>query len=82
MTPTDRPRLKSVQPLSNHRLLLTFTDNQRIVRDMSNDVDRWPGLLLLKDPQTFATARVGDDGWTVEWSSVDIQIGADTLIGS
>jgi hypothetical protein len=49
---------------------------------MSNDVDRWPGLLLLKDPQTFATARVGDDGWTVEWSSVDIQIGADTLIGS
>ncbi|MEB0047975.1 hypothetical protein [Pseudomonas sp. DC1.2] len=33
---------------------------------------------LLAD-HVFERAALGDDGWTVEWSEPDIQIGADSL---
>lgn len=79
MTRMDRPRLKSVQPLSGYRLALTFIDDRQVVRNMSNDVERLPALARLKDQQAFASAEVADDGWAVEWPTVDIQIGADTF---
>lgn len=39
-----------------------------------------PGLAPLRDEAQFAKACIGEDeGWTVEWPGLDIQIGADTL---
>ncbi len=79
MASMKRPRLKDVQALAGHRLALTFINDQRYVLDMSADVQAFPGLQPLKADEAFAQAHVGDDGWTVEWPELDIQIGADTL---
>ncbi|WP_024643301.1 DUF2442 domain-containing protein [Pseudomonas syringae] len=74
-----RPRIKDAQALAGHRLALTFINDQHYVLDMSADVQAFPGLQPLQAEDAFAQAQVGDDGWTVEWPELDIQIGADTL---
>lgn len=75
----DRPRLIAVCALGGYRLALTFANNQQSVVDLSADVRGLPALLPLQDQAAFLHAQVGDDGWTVEWTGADIQIGADTL---
>ncbi|EPN06483.1 hypothetical protein A249_13567, partial [Pseudomonas syringae pv. actinidiae ICMP 18804] len=79
MAPMKRPRLKDVKALTGCRLALTFINDQQFVLDMSADVQTFPGLRPLMADDAFAQALVGDDGWTVEWPELDIQIGADTL---
>jgi hypothetical protein len=74
-----RPRLAAVQALPNNRLALTFIDGQQMTLDLTGDLGKFPGLLPLQDGHVFADAELGDDGWTVEWPELDIQIGADTL---
>lgn len=79
MASMKRPRLAAVQPLPNSRLALTFIDGQQLTLDLNADLRKFPGLLPLQDGRAFAGAALGDDGWTVEWPELDIQIGADTL---
>ena len=79
MASMKRPRLAAVQALPDNRLALTFIDGQQMTLDLSGDLSKFPGLLPLQDEQVFAGAVLGDDGWTVEWPQLDIQIGADTL---
>lgn len=79
MASMKRPRLQAVQACGNNRLALTFIDDQQFMLDMSEDLARYPGLRPLQDADAFAQAQVGDDGWTVEWPDLDIQLGADTL---
>lgn len=79
MASMKRPRLAAVRALPDSRLALTFIDGQQLTLDLSGDLRRFPGLLPLQDEQAFAGAALGDDGWTVEWPELDIQIGADTL---
>ncbi|CAI8906200.1 hypothetical protein EMIT0347P_40631 [Pseudomonas sp. IT-347P] len=74
-----RPRLTAVTALSNNRLALDFVDGRKLMFDLSRDIQTYPQLQPLLDPQVFATAILGDNGWTVEWPVPDIQIGADTL---
>lgn len=43
-------------------------------------VARSCALARLRDPEIFATARLIDgEGWSIEWSALGIQIGANTL---
>ncbi|WP_082765890.1 DUF2442 domain-containing protein [Azotobacter vinelandii] len=79
MASMKRPRLLAVQARPGHRLELTFVDGRRFDLDMREDVAKYPGLKPLQDARAFAGAALGDDGWTVEWPALDIQIGADTL---
>jgi hypothetical protein len=79
MLPMKRPRLSAVQALPEHCLALTFIDGQRLVLDLSRDLRTFPGLQPLLEAGAFDGATLGDDGWSVEWPDLDIQIGADTL---
>jgi len=79
MASMKRPRLKAVSALPGAKLALTFINDQQFVLDLNDDLDNFPGLQPLRDPQVFQQAAIGDDGWTVEWPAPDIQIGADTL---
>ncbi len=79
MASMKRPRLKTVEALAGKKLALTFINDQTFVLDMNDDIDKFPGLHPLHDSQAFVQAQLGDDGWTVEWPELDIQIGADTL---
>ena len=74
-----RPRLKAVTAMPQQRLNLMFTDDSRYTVDLSQDIERLPGLHPLQDATAFAQVMVADEGWTVEWPGYDIQIGADTL---
>ena len=79
MTSMKRPRLKAVQAHPGFMLKLTFVNGQIFDLDLNNDIEHYPGLKPLHDAEAFAAAAIGDDGWTVEWPELDIQIGADTL---
>ncbi|MCK1785916.1 DUF2442 domain-containing protein [Pseudomonas sp. TNT11] len=79
MASMKRPRLRAVQARPGHVLELTFIDGQQFLLDMTRDVASYPGLKPLQATKAFKGATVGDDGWTVEWPELDIQIGADTL---
>jgi hypothetical protein len=79
MASMKRPRLKAVEALAGRKLALTFINDQQFVLDMSADIQNFPGLSPLQSDDAFLQAQIGDDGWTVEWVDLDIQIGADTL---
>ena len=79
MASMKRPRLKSVSALPAWRLDLEFVDSSRYTVDLSQDLERLPGLRPLRDVAAFDQVEVADEGWTVEWPELDIQIGADTL---
>jgi hypothetical protein len=80
MATMKRPRLQTVEPLADYRLRLTFIDGSTFVVSLAEEFDRFPGLHPLRDPAAFAQACLIDgEGWTVEWPTLDIQIGADTL---
>ncbi len=80
MVSMKRPRLRAVQPLSGKRLELVFTSGQRFELDMSGALAAYPGLVPLTKGKAFEEATLGDGGWTVEWPTLNIQIGADTLL--
>jgi hypothetical protein len=79
MLPMKRPRLSTVQVILPFSLELTFINGQKLTLDLSVDVQRYPGLRPLLEEGAFGGAALGDDGWSVEWPELDIQIGADTL---
>lgn len=78
MLPMKRPRLTGVQALPGYRLALTFINGQQLTLDLTHDVQAYRGLQPLHG-DAFNGAELGDDGWSVEWPELDIQIGADTL---
>lgn len=80
MASMKRPRLAAIKVLANHRLRLTFVDGSVFTIDFKPFFDESPGLAPLRDAKAFAGATIApDEGWSVEWSALDIQIGADTL---
>ncbi|WPN56618.1 DUF2442 domain-containing protein [Pseudomonas sp. P9_31] len=79
MLPMKRPRLSAVLALPEYRLALTFIDGQQLSLDLSRDLRSYSGLQLLLEGRAFEGAALGDDGWSVEWPELDIQIGANTL---
>ncbi len=80
MASMKRPRLQQVEALAGHRLLLVFVDGSRFTVDFAPLLAESPGLAPLRDAACFAEARlIEGEGWAVDWPSVDIQIGADTL---
>jgi DNA-binding XRE family transcriptional regulator len=80
MATMKRPRLESVQALTDYRLQLVFRDGSAYTVSLANSFDKFPGLQPLQDKPAFAKAQIMEgEGWTVEWPELDIQIGADTL---
>ncbi len=80
MATMKRPRLESVQALADYCLRLVYRDGSTYTVSLVKEFDKFPGLQPLQDPVAFAKAQIiEDEGWTVEWPELDIQIGADTL---
>lgn len=80
MATMKRPRLLAVEPLADYQLRLTFVDNSIYTVSLASEIERCQGLHPLKKPSEFNKASlIADEGWSVEWEDLDIQIGADTL---
>lgn len=80
MARMTRPRLMRVEALKNTTLRLTFLDGRVTTVDFAPLFAASPGLQPLRQPEVFGEAcLIEGEGWAVNWPSVDIQIGADTL---
>lgn len=79
MAPMKRPRLKTIEVLSDYRIKAHFIDDSLYTIDFKPLFEESTGLLPLKNAIVFATAQVDPFGWLIEWQECDIQIGADTL---
>lgn len=60
-------RLESVTPGPGMTLSATFSDGRVLNIDMSDVAHRLEAFAALEDPTEFATAKVADFGWTLEW---------------
>ena len=80
MATMTRPRLEAVKALPDYCLRLSFRNGRVWTISLADDVEKFPGLRPLRDPEAFLGACIiPGEGWTVEWPTLDIQIGADTL---
>jgi len=61
-------RLESVTPGKGMILSATFSDGRILNINMSDVAHRLQAFAALEDPTEFATARVADFGWTLEWN--------------
>ena len=80
MASMKRPRLESVRARPSAFLDLVFVDGQEFSLDMSEDLQMFEGLQPLRNTDAFQAVVLGDNGWSIEWPDLDIQIGADTLL--
>ena len=60
-------RLVAVAQEAPMTLLVTYSDGRVLRVDMSDLVRRLQMFAALDDPNEFATAKVADFGWTLEW---------------
>jgi len=72
-------RLASVAVAPGLKVILQWEDGRRASVDLSGVVSARAALQPLQDRDTFAAARVADDGWSLEWPTVGIDFGAQQL---
>jgi len=61
------PRLASVKPEPGMVLTATYSDGRVLRVDLTDVASRLQTFAPLEDPAEFATAKVADFGWTLEW---------------
>jgi len=59
------PRVKEVEPLENHKLLLTFTNEERRIFDVEPLINKRKRFKELENPILFNTVKASHG--TVEW---------------
>ena len=75
----DHFQLTDVAPLPDHRLRLTYADDQVFEVDLGEWISTSPILHPLEETSLFARARLGFAGRTVEWIADELDLGADNL---
>lgn len=60
-------RLIAVTPESNMVLAATYSDGRVVRVNLSDLASRLQAFAALENPNEFATAKVADFGWTLEW---------------
>ncbi len=79
--PMREPKILTVEALDDYRLRITWVNGFTCdisQKDAIFDGKNNPRLKPLQDIAVFAQVSC-EFGWSVEWESLDIQIGADTL---
>jgi hypothetical protein len=60
-------------------LIVQWDDGRRAEIDLGPVIAARKVLAPLADPEAFHRIRIADDGWSVEWSAVGIDLGAAQL---
>ncbi len=70
MSSTPQPNLLAVAPLAGYRLHLKWREHGEDQVDLSSWIAQWGSSNnpFFRDPAFFATAQVGEYGWSVAWS--------------
>ena len=72
-------RLESITPNEAMTLTANYSDGRVLQVDLSDLSSRLQTFAALEDPHEFATAKVTDFGWTVEWDG-GASLDSDRLI--
>jgi hypothetical protein len=72
-------RLKAVKVLPDHRLLLSYADRQVLEADLREWIGAGKTLRGLKSARSFADARMGAGGRSVDWAEAGLDLAADNL---
>lgn len=75
-TPTDEIRLRSVKPLDDMMMILTFTSGERRLYDATQLLE-YPAFQPLRDESVFKSATV--EHGIVVWNDGDIDIAPETM---
>lgn len=79
MRKQDHFRIAAVDAREPSLLHITFGDGVILTVDLAAIIERIPALALLKDPNLFGRACVGDRGWTVDWIPGELDMAGDNL---
>ena len=75
-TPTDEIRVRSVKPLDDMMMILTFTSGERRLYDATQLLE-YPAFQPLRDESVFKSAVV--EHGIVVWNDDDIDIAPETM---
>jgi hypothetical protein len=75
-TPTDEIRVRSVKPLDDMMMILTFTSGERRLYDATQLLE-YPAFQPLRDESVFMSATV--EHGIVVWNDGDIDIAPETM---
>lgn len=75
-TPTDEIRVRSVKPLDDMMMILTFTSGERRLYDATQLLE-YPAFQPLRDESVFKSATV--EHGIVVWNDGDIDIAPETM---
>ena len=75
-TPTDEIRVRSVKPLDDMMMILTFTSGERRLYDATQLLE-FPAFQPLRDESVFKSAVV--EHGIVVWNDGDIDIAPETM---
>lgn len=75
-TPTDEIRVRSVKPLDDMMMILTFTSGERRLYDATQLLE-YPAFQPLRDESVFRSATV--EHGIVVWNDGDIDIAPETM---
>ena len=75
-TPTDEIRVRSVKPLDDMMMILTFTSGERRLYDATQLLE-FPAFQPLRDERVFKSAVV--EHGIVVWNDGDIDIAPETM---
>ncbi|MEO5338564.1 MAG: DUF2442 domain-containing protein [Magnetospirillum sp. WYHS-4] len=78
MSRAKSPNVLAVEPLSGQVLRIRWRDHGEDTVDLSREIATGRALASLRQPAVFATARVGEYGWTVAWDG-DVELDATFL---
>jgi hypothetical protein len=72
-------RLVSATPEEKMTLSVTYSDGRVLRVDLADIAGRLQSFSALENPVEFATAKVADFGWTLEWDC-GASLGSDRLV--
>lgn len=73
------PRIKSIRPMEDYVLQVTFDDGKSVLYDMNEDIDILPGYSDLKNIQgLFTQVKVDKSRTCVFWNN-NIDLPSDTI---
>ena len=73
------PRIKSLKPLDNFRLLVEFVDGKTVLYDVKEDIDSIPDYIVLKTTHgLFNQVQLDRSGTCVFWND-QIDLPADAI---
>ena len=74
------PRIKSIIPQADYKLVITFDDDKKVIYDVKEDIEQLPDFSVLKTEKgLFENVQLDESRTCVFWSE-RVDLPSDTLL--